>query len=147
MATVCPSTGPTTPRSWPSSTAPRSASAWCPSRCWSTCPTTTATRPSTRCPPGARTASISGTQVRDEYLGAGRALPDWFTRPEVAQILAEAYPPKRKQGFCVWFTGLSGSGKVHHRRDPGLAADGARPRRHRPRWRRGPHPPLQGAGL
>jgi len=62
-------------------------------------------------PQGARTASISGTQVRDEYLGAGRALPDWFTRPEVAQILAEAYPPKRKQGFCVWFTGLSGSGK------------------------------------
>ncbi len=62
-------------------------------------------------PAGARTASISGTQVRDEYLGAGRALPDWFTRPEVAQILAEAYPPKRKQGFCVWFTGLSGSGK------------------------------------
>ena len=62
-------------------------------------------------PAGARTASISGTQVRDEYLGAGRALPDWFTRPEVAQILAEAYPPKRKQGFCIWFTGLSGSGK------------------------------------
>ncbi len=62
-------------------------------------------------PQGARTASISGTQVRDEYLGAGRSLPDWFTRPEVAQILAEAYPPKRKQGFCVWFTGLSGSGK------------------------------------
>jgi len=62
-------------------------------------------------PQGARTASISGTQVRDDYLGAGRALPDWFTRPEVAQILAEAYPPKRKQGFCVWFTGLSGSGK------------------------------------
>jgi sulfate adenylyltransferase len=58
-----------------------------------------------------RTASISGTQVRDEYLNNGRSLPDWFTRPEVAEILADSYPPKHKQGFTVWFTGLSGSGK------------------------------------
>lgn len=58
-----------------------------------------------------RTASISGTQVRDQYLAAGRQLPEWFTRPEVARILAEAYPPTYRQGFCVWFTGLSGSGK------------------------------------
>lgn len=58
-----------------------------------------------------RTASISGTQVRDQYLNAGRPLPAWFTRPEVAEVLAEAYPPRHRQGFCVWFTGLSGSGK------------------------------------
>ncbi len=58
-----------------------------------------------------RTASISGTQVRDEYLNNGRSLPEWFTRPEVAEILADSYPPKHKQGFTVWFTGLSGSGK------------------------------------
>ncbi|HEY80080.1 MAG TPA: bifunctional sulfate adenylyltransferase/adenylylsulfate kinase [Caldilineae bacterium] len=62
-------------------------------------------------PPNARTASISGTQVRDEYLNNGRALPEWFTRSEVAEILADSYPPKHKQGFTVWFTGLSGSGK------------------------------------
>ncbi len=62
-------------------------------------------------PKNARTASISGTQVRDEYLNKGRALPSWFTRPEVAQILAESYPPRDRQGFCVWFTGLSGAGK------------------------------------
>jgi sulfate adenylyltransferase len=61
--------------------------------------------------PGTRTASISGTQVRDEYLNAGRPLPAWFTRPEVAAILAETYPPRHRQGVCVWFTGLSGSGK------------------------------------
>jgi len=65
----------------------------------------------TRLPPGARTASISGTQVREEYLNNGRRLPDWFTRPEVATILADAYPPRHKQGVCVWFTGLSGAGK------------------------------------
>lgn len=58
-----------------------------------------------------KTASISGTQVRDDYLNNGLKLPEWFTRPEVADILAESYPPLHKQGFCVWFTGLSGSGK------------------------------------
>ncbi|MGE5687753.1 MAG: bifunctional sulfate adenylyltransferase/adenylylsulfate kinase [Gemmatimonadota bacterium] len=61
--------------------------------------------------PGVRTATISGTQVRDDYLNAGRELPGWFTRPEVARILGEAYPPRVQQGACVWFTGLSGAGK------------------------------------
>jgi sulfate adenylyltransferase len=64
-----------------------------------------------RIKPHARTASISGTQVREEYLARGRRLPAWFTRPEVAEILGEAYPPRERQGICVWFTGLSGSGK------------------------------------
>jgi sulfate adenylyltransferase len=59
----------------------------------------------------AQTASISGSQVREEYLNNGRKLPDWFTRPEVAEILAEAYPPLHRQGVCIWFTGLSGAGK------------------------------------
>lgn len=61
--------------------------------------------------PGTRTMSISGTQVREEYLGKGRLLPPWFTRPETAEILAESYPPRHKQGVCIWFTGLSGAGK------------------------------------
>jgi sulfate adenylyltransferase len=64
-----------------------------------------------RVPAGAETRSISGTQVRDDFLGAGRPLPEWFTRPEVAAILAESHPPKHRRGFCVWFTGLSGAGK------------------------------------
>ena len=29
----------------------------------------------------------------------------------MAEILAETYPPRYRQGVCVWFTGLSGSGK------------------------------------
>jgi sulfate adenylyltransferase len=61
--------------------------------------------------PGTATRSISGTQVRDEYLGKGVPLPSWFTRPEVAAILAESYPPRQRQGVCIWFTGLSGAGK------------------------------------
>lgn len=65
----------------------------------------------TNVPEGAATASISGTQVREEYLSNGKQLPDWFTRPEVAEILRESYPIRHKQGVCVWFTGLSGAGK------------------------------------
>ncbi|HEV7768812.1 MAG TPA: bifunctional sulfate adenylyltransferase/adenylylsulfate kinase [Thermoanaerobaculia bacterium] len=61
--------------------------------------------------PGTKTRSLSGTQVRDEFLGKGRALPEWFTRPEVAAILGETYLPRHRQGFCIWFTGLSGAGK------------------------------------
>ncbi|RPI66493.1 MAG: bifunctional sulfate adenylyltransferase/adenylylsulfate kinase, partial [Geobacteraceae bacterium] len=60
---------------------------------------------------GVRTLSISGTQVRDDYLAKGVSLPEWFTRAETAQILQEMYPPRHKQGVCIWFTGLSGSGK------------------------------------
>jgi sulfate adenylyltransferase len=62
-------------------------------------------------PAGARTLNISGTQVRDDYLAKGQLLPAWFTRPETAEILREMYPPRHKQGFCIWFTGLSGAGK------------------------------------
>ena len=62
-------------------------------------------------PKGVTTATISGTQVRNDFLNAGVPLPEWFTRPEVAAILAETYPPRHQQGVCVWFTGLSGSGK------------------------------------
>jgi sulfate adenylyltransferase len=58
-----------------------------------------------------RTASISGTQVREDFLSAGRKLPAWFTRPEVAEILMDTYPPRHRQGVCVWLTGLSGAGK------------------------------------
>jgi sulfate adenylyltransferase len=60
---------------------------------------------------GAKIFSISGTQVRDEYLAKGKTLPEWFTRKETAEILQGMYPPRHKQGFCIWFTGLSGSGK------------------------------------
>ncbi|MDD5469141.1 MAG: bifunctional sulfate adenylyltransferase/adenylylsulfate kinase [Anaerolineales bacterium] len=62
-------------------------------------------------PEGAKIYSISGTQVREDYLAKGRSLPEWFTRKETAEILQQMYPPRYKQGFCIWFTGLSGSGK------------------------------------
>jgi len=62
-------------------------------------------------PTDTRTFEISGTQVREDYLAKGKTLPEWFTRKETAEILQEMYPPRHEQGFCIWFTGLSGSGK------------------------------------
>ena len=62
-------------------------------------------------PVGVKTAGISHAQVREDYLARGILLPEWFTRPAVAAILAETSPPRSRQGLTIWFTGLSGSGK------------------------------------
>ena len=61
--------------------------------------------------PDGAALTISGTEVREEYLQKGRELPEWFSRPEIARVLSEAYPPRHRQGVCIWFTGLSGAGK------------------------------------
>ncbi|HKO60949.1 MAG TPA: bifunctional sulfate adenylyltransferase/adenylylsulfate kinase [Pyrinomonadaceae bacterium] len=55
--------------------------------------------------------TLTGTEVREEYLNKGRDLPEWFTRPEVSRLLRQAYPPRHQQGVCIWFTGLSSAGK------------------------------------
>ncbi len=62
-------------------------------------------------PQGAKVATISGTQVRDDYLAQGKYLPEWFTRKETSEILLDVNPPQHRRGFVLWFTGLSGSGK------------------------------------
>lgn len=54
---------------------------------------------------------VSSTTVIEDSLFRGKRLPEWFTRPEVAQILVDAYPPRSRQGFCIWLTGLPSSGK------------------------------------
>ncbi len=59
---------------------------------------------------GTQTASISGTELR-KRLTDGREIPEWFTYPEVVKELRRSYPPRTEQGFTVFFTGLSGSGK------------------------------------
>lgn len=67
--------------------------------------------PADQVPEGAKVNTISGTQVREDYLAKGKLLPEWFTRKETAEILAEVHPPNYKRGLCLWFTGLSGCGK------------------------------------
>jgi sulfate adenylyltransferase len=66
--------------------------------------------PEDEVPKGARTLSLSGTQLRDR-LAKGTEIPEWFTFPEVAEELRRTHPPRHEQGFAVFFTGLSGSGK------------------------------------
>ena len=61
-------------------------------------------------PDGTDTLSISGTQLR-EKLADGSDIPEWFTYPEVVSELRRTHPPLSEQGFTVFFTGLSGSGK------------------------------------
>jgi sulfate adenylyltransferase len=57
-----------------------------------------------------RTLNISGTELR-RRLQEGLEIPSWFSFPEVVTELRRTHPPRHKQGFTVFFTGLSGSGK------------------------------------
>jgi sulfate adenylyltransferase len=59
---------------------------------------------------GARTLDISGTELR-RRLQEGADIPDWFSFPAVVAELRRTHPPRHQQGFTVFFTGLSGSGK------------------------------------
>ncbi len=53
---------------------------------------------------------ISGTELR-RRLQEGLEIPDWFSFPAVVAELRKSKPPRAGQGFTVFFTGLSGSGK------------------------------------
>jgi sulfate adenylyltransferase len=66
--------------------------------------------PQSQVPAGARPLHLSDREVRDR-LAAGREIPAWFTFPEVLEELRRAHPPRHRQGFTVFFTGLSGAGK------------------------------------
>ncbi|MEL7165861.1 MAG: bifunctional sulfate adenylyltransferase/adenylylsulfate kinase [Pseudomonadota bacterium] len=54
--------------------------------------------------------NISGTELR-RRLAEGLEIPEWFSFPAVVSELRKSRPPRAKQGFTVFFTGFSGSGK------------------------------------
>jgi len=54
--------------------------------------------------------NISGTEFR-RRLQEGLEIPHWFSYPEVIQELRKTHPPRHRQGFTIFFTGLSGAGK------------------------------------
>jgi len=54
--------------------------------------------------------SISGTELR-RRLARGLEIPEWFSFPSVVSELRKTNLPRAKQGFTVFFTGFSGSGK------------------------------------
>ena len=61
-------------------------------------------------PEGKQSLNLSGTDLR-QRLAQGKNIPAWFTFSDVALELRRSHPPRRHQGFTVFFTGLSGSGK------------------------------------
>ena len=72
--------------------------------------------------------SLSATEFH-RRLREGLEIPKWASYPKVIEELRQAYPPKDKQGFTVFFTGLSGSGKstVANALMIKLLEDGSRP--------------------
>ncbi len=66
--------------------------------------------PADEVPEGVDTVNISGTEQR-RRLQLGIELPEWFTFPDVEAELRKSSPPRHRQGFTVFLTGLSGAGK------------------------------------
>jgi sulfate adenylyltransferase len=54
--------------------------------------------------------TISGTELR-RRLRFGLDIPDWLSFPEVLDELRRGSPPRHRQGFVVFFTGLPSAGK------------------------------------
>ncbi|MFO7716441.1 bifunctional sulfate adenylyltransferase/adenylylsulfate kinase [Desulfosarcina sp.] len=60
--------------------------------------------------PGTESISLTSLDIR-ERIRSGRKIPRWATFAEVVAELKKAYPSPSRQGFTVFFTGLSGAGK------------------------------------
>ena len=66
--------------------------------------------PVSEIPAGVQTRHINNDEFHSK-LRNSRKIPEWFTFPEVVDVIQQAYPPRHKQGFTLFFTGLSGAGK------------------------------------
>jgi sulfate adenylyltransferase len=66
--------------------------------------------PEAEVPQGSRTQMLSGEEFR-RRMDAGLKIPEWYSFPEVIAELHRTTPPRDRQGFTVFFTGLSGAGK------------------------------------
>jgi sulfate adenylyltransferase len=60
--------------------------------------------------PGEAILNLSGTELR-RRLQSGEEIPGWFSFRSVITELRRTHPPRERQGFTIFFTGLSGSGK------------------------------------
>jgi sulfate adenylyltransferase len=61
-------------------------------------------------PEDGRVLRITPDEIR-RRLDDGREIPEWYTFPTVARELQRRRPTRQQQGFTVFLTGLSGSGK------------------------------------
>jgi sulfate adenylyltransferase len=60
--------------------------------------------------PNDEVATISSQELRRRMIH-GEEVPPWFSYPEVVYQLQCSFPPRSKQGFTIFMTGFSGSGK------------------------------------
>lgn len=66
--------------------------------------------PRTGVPQDVSTRGMNDEQFMDR-LRNSRTVPKWYSFPEVLDVLRMAYPPRHRQGFTIFCTGLSGAGK------------------------------------
>ena len=66
--------------------------------------------PAAEAAPDDRVLTLTGEDVR-KRLADGREIPEWFSFPGVVRELRRRRPGRNSQGFTVFCTGLSGSGK------------------------------------
>ncbi len=59
---------------------------------------------------GMKIRKISSKELR-RRLEFDLEIPEWFSFPEIVTELKKSYPPRHKQGFTIFITGLSGAGK------------------------------------
>lgn len=57
-----------------------------------------------------KSVRFSEKKIKD-HLHTNKPIPHWCSYPEVLEAMRTAYPPRARQGFTLFFTGLSGSGK------------------------------------
>ena len=73
-------------------------------------PATRSYKPMDEVQPDEEVLGISGTELR-RRLASGEEIPEWFSYPDVIGELYNTHPPRSSQGFAIFLTGLSGSGK------------------------------------
>jgi sulfate adenylyltransferase len=61
-------------------------------------------------PAESKTISMNSGDIRMR-IRSGRKVPEWASFAEVLDELRKTYPPPARQGFALFFTGLSGAGK------------------------------------
>jgi len=59
---------------------------------------------------GMQIKTISSRELK-RRLESNLEIPAWFSFPEVVKELRHAFPPRSRQGFTIFITGLSGAGK------------------------------------
>jgi sulfate adenylyltransferase len=55
-------------------------------------------------------STISSRELQRRLI-EGEDIPTWFSYPEIVDELQCSFPPRSKQGFTIFLTGFSGSGK------------------------------------